>query len=60
MAEAAGGARPGGTTGSRRNQENPAWSVADEDFTHDYEARTQMPKKKARISRKLVLCKALS
>ena len=35
VAKAAGGARPGGTTGSRRNRENPAWSVTDEDFAKD-------------------------
>ena len=30
VALAAGGARPGGTTGSLRNPAHPAWSVADE------------------------------
>ena len=34
VAQAAGGARPGGTTVAAETY-NPAWSVADEDFTQD-------------------------
>ena len=45
---ATGGARPGGTTGSRRNPAYPAWSVADEN--QGLEGSSQHTKHTKRLS----------